>query len=115
MEKALALPTGRRGRGVLSQLLLEDGHEMIVVPVDVYKTRHVQYHLDFIILRMSVVTSMKKEHKGEVRSEIPGGPFQRDSTLGWLVWHQMSDAIMYNINFLQALLQEIILITKIQM
>jgi hypothetical protein len=105
MEKALALPTGRRGRGVLSQLLLEDGHEMIVVPVD----------LDFIILRMSVVTSMKKEHKGEVRSEIPGGPFQRDSTLGWLVWHQMSDAIMYNINFLQALLQEIILITKIQM
>jgi hypothetical protein len=56
--------------------------------------------------------------QGEVRSEIPGGPFQGDSTLGWLVWHQMSDALrdanMYSIGFVQVILQELILIIKIR-
>jgi hypothetical protein len=63
MEISLALPTGR-GRGVLSRLLLEDGHKMIVAPVGVYKIRHVQYYSNIIIcLMLDKVTSTKKEHK----------------------------------------------------
>jgi hypothetical protein len=58
-----ALPTCR-GRRALSRLVLEDGHEMMVALVDVYKIRHVQYHLDIILCLMSdTVTSTKKEHK----------------------------------------------------